>query len=529
MTSRTALARIGKMVAAEVAEGHPGSASQLALKSIEAAPEMAANLIELIIKEGTKKRPDDDVIAAYGFLLTYRLEQLRFAVEREDTIAIKLAEILRTKLLDAGHNGRISPPLLLLVLHQFAAAKMEMGDPLRNLMQRLMNEDIESHAKVAAGEGSDHLARVAEELDGNTFAIHAYLDEHIEAMPEELRADILMASFNDTEPALREAVVGFLFSSSAAIRFKLSEMLELSAPHNLISPIMLRRMIGLRNWLPAEERPALDRAIKACRQEGVTCASWPNANAGKVFASFVDGSGAHSIVVIVREGRKHAVAALLAKLGAGIRDAWVKHETTDAELHEILCQFSAEAVISPSTLDYATAAARYFLAMNVAAGTMPPFGLLDFAETVGLSSLNPEAMSVERLIDTLSREIDNERLSSKGIVDALANSAHWSDEQPIFETWFEDTAEVRQLLAKRLPKTKLRKSFLSELLPERRQHWAELLAWSAFAEKHQPDGAAWEEMVVVAREVLGDRPLGDIPLMRTIADRTLAVHRQRSP
>ena len=426
-----------------------------------------------------------------------------------------------------GLNGRISPPFLLLVLHQFAAAKLEMGDPLRDLMQRLMDEDIESRAKVAAGEGSDHLARVAEDLDGDPFAIHAYLDEHAEAVPKESRADIVLAAFNDAEPALREAVIGFLFSSSAAIRFKLAELLEVSAPHALVSPTMLRRMIGLRNWLPAEERPALDRAIKTCRQEGVTCASWPTARVGKVFASFIDGSGAHSILVIVPEGRKHAVAALLAKLGAGIRDAWVKHETTDAELREILGQFSAEAVIMPSTLDYATAAARYFLAMNVAERTMPPFGLIDFAETVGLTSLNPEAMPVKQLLDTLSKEIDSERLSSKGIADTLANSARWS-EQPMLETWFEDTAEVRQLLAKRLPKTKLRNALLSELLPDRRQEWAELLAWSAFAKKHQPDCATWEDMVVVARELLGDRPLGDIPLMYTIADRTLAVHRQRN-
>jgi hypothetical protein len=98
----------------------------------------------------------------------------------------------------------------------------------------------------------------------------------------------------------------------------------------------------------------------------------------------------------------------------------------------------------------------------------------------------------------------------------------------MFETWFEVIAEVRQLLAKRLPKKKLSNALLSELLPKRRQQWAELLAWSAFAKKHQPDGTAWEEMVVVARELLGDRPLGDIPLMHTIADRTLAVHSQRN-
>ena len=98
----------------------------------------------------------------------------------------------------------------------------------------------------------------------------------------------------------------------------------------------------------------------------------------------------------------------------------------------------------------------------------------------------------------------------------------------MFETWFEDTAEVRQLLAKRLPKTKLRNALLSELLPKRRQHWAESLAWAAFAKKHQPGDATWQEMVVVARELVGDRPLGDIPLMHTIADRTFAVHRQRN-
>jgi hypothetical protein len=136
-------------------------------------------------------------------------------------------------------------------------------------------------------------------------------------------------------------------------------------------------------------------------------------------------------------------------------------------------------------------------------------------------------MPVKQLLDTLSKEIDSERLSSKGIADALANSARWS-EQPMLETWFEDTAEVRQLLAKRLPKTKLRNALLSELLPDRRQEWAELLAWSAFAKKHQPDCATWEDMVVVARELLGGRPLGNIPLIHTIADRTLAVHRQRN-
>jgi hypothetical protein len=71
---------------------------------------------------------------------------------------------------------------------------------------------------------------VAQELGHDPFAIHAYLDESIESLPQEMRAGLVMATFGDKEPAVREAALGFLLSKSSEARQKLAELLELAAP-----------------------------------------------------------------------------------------------------------------------------------------------------------------------------------------------------------------------------------------------------------------------------------------------------------
>ena len=49
MTTRAALVRMGKLVAAELADGLPGDATQQAMETVEAAPELAGDLVELLI------------------------------------------------------------------------------------------------------------------------------------------------------------------------------------------------------------------------------------------------------------------------------------------------------------------------------------------------------------------------------------------------------------------------------------------------------------------------------------------------
>ena len=522
MIDRAALIAITKLVVTDMASERLSAATLRAMRDLEEAPEHVFGLVDLLAKEGKKKRPSDKLIGGYAFLLAHGLEMVRFAVDREDAATMALVDRLCLHLIEAGEAGRITPPVLLLVLHQFASAKLEMGDDLRNLMQRLMESDSDAEAAVEGDAASNHFARMAEQFGGDPFAIHACLDQNIEAIPEGARIGLLMAAFADNEQAIREATIGFLLHASTEVRGKLAELLELSAPHGQVTPTMLRRMIAMRNWLPVSDRNAIDQAIKAARKKGVECAPWPRTEVRQVLSSGIDGSGAFTVLVIGAEGGKPLVAALLFKQGFGIRDAWVRRNATNAELREIIGQVASEIGLADTSMDYVRIVCGQALAINLEAGHQPPFGLLDCAEAIGLADLNPDALPVDKLVADLIAEMDRACLSAAAVAKILRSSADWLEDYPTLQTWFEDNV-AKSIGTKRAPRAKQMGVLLAGPLQARRRRWAELAAWTALSLKHQYGSDDWQGFAILARELLGTRPLDEIGLMQAIAETTLAV------
>ena len=111
----------------------------------------------------------------------------------------------------------------------------------------------------------------------------------------------------------------------------------------------------------------------------------------------------------------------------------------------------------------------------------------------------------------------------------LAASANWPDEHALFGTWFEQGDDIAALFAgKRLSRPKKIAAVLADPIERRRRRWAELLAWTAFSAKASTaEGAPWRELSIIARELLADRPLADIGLMRRIAERTVEANDDR--
>ena len=68
---------------------------------------------------------------------------------------------------------------------------------------------------------------------------------------------------------------------------------------------------------------------------------------------------------------------------------------------------------------------------------------------------------------------------------------------------------------------------LRQVLPARRARWAELLAWTAKAAQDQIENQAWIGFALVAREMLGERPLANIPTAAWIAGNTAAALSRR--
>jgi hypothetical protein len=474
-------------------------------------------------KKASRKQRSGEDMEAHAHLLAQALEELRYEVDRNKKDAIIQVQQLREYLLEAGQRPDIDPEGFLLVLQQFAVAKLEIGDELRDLAQHhleVMGDGIPGDEQFSMEEFEKDFAEIAKTLKGDPFAIHGMINEFIQTMPVELRSMLVATVLVQKKiPALGEAALGWVLDDADSVRQGVAQVLEQVAGG--ISGATLRRMIALRNWLPETERPTLDRAIKA-NQKKVACASWPAAKVLEAHASFPDGAGAQSIFVIVKQGRKRAFAALLFKQGIGIRDAWVGHGLSPADAETQLQTVAAQVDLSPVPLDYVAAATRHFLGVNAQSGVMPPFNLLDVGEIAGLTDLNPENPAVDELVASLCAGIAPKRATPQAIAKALKASASWEEDQPLIGTWLENTDEAEALLRRgKLSKAKRKAALLAMPMQKHRRWWAELIAWTGYTLKHASPDSGWEEYALVARELLGKRPLDEIGIMNEVAEATL--------
>ncbi|MGF9761681.1 hypothetical protein AAII07_41480 [Microvirga sp. 0TCS3.31] len=524
MTDRTTLARLGKLVAVDVATGHPGVNSWTASQVLEAHPAAVLDLIEMLVTEGRKARPNEQLVAAYVYMIGQALEFIRMDLENGQASARELAEAVRRALLQAGTSGRVQPTLLMMILMQFSDAKLDPGAELQRLMAGLVEQiGLEQGSGRGGGDFDAYLKDLVEEVGGDPFALHAQMLDMAGALPADHRTTMGISLLRTGEASAREAVVGWLLDPSGEVRHAVASALAHAARQGAVSGSMLRRLIVLRNWLPETDRSGLDGTIQACRRTGVECASWPKLQVYDALASGIDGAGAQSIFVLAREGRQKAIGCLLVKAGVGVRDAWARHGLTRAEMEEFLDQVEGGMEVFPISLEYVRLAVAHALAVNLASGTMPPFALLDFVETAELQGLQPEALSLERLLAMLEAEADPVALASPA--ELLARSRAVVDRFGFLESWFEEGVAVEKLLeGKRMARAKRVALVRESLLPEHAAKWGERLAQIALLLHHCEDEEPWQEFFVTAKEVLAGRTMAEIPLMNRVAEVTVDAY-----
>lgn len=486
-------------------------------------PRMILEMVEDMIVAGAKRKPDTDTIDMALMVLAPALEELRYGVEAKRSESLGLADELRAMLLKAHGSGRLATPLLHTILSQFAIAKLDIGDALRQAMLgSIRNGDVASTATEGLDIGKQLRQMLGDDV-GNPFTVHAVLTEMAASIPDEPQAALALALMLEPLPSLSAAALGSILSPSAAVRRAVCERLG-DVPTNLgaASPEGLRRMITLRNWLPVAERPALDAAIRKLRLAGVECAPWPSVDKVQAYASGFDGSGMQALFALVPEGKKWAVAAMIGRLGQGVRDAWVRHGLSRREANEMMAATNAQLRIRPVDTDYVAAAMRHFIAVNVDGGALPPFGLLEIAECTGLSSLEPTQIDTADLIEQLVRDIKPDRLTHAQTARALADSGSWPRQHEIFQSWFVDSdASAKLATAPRQSRDKRVTAVLAMSIAKECHLWAQLLAWTAFAAKHRGGSPQWQDLAIVARAVATGHPVDEIPILRRIAEQTV--------
>jgi hypothetical protein len=175
--------------------------------------------------------------------------------------------------------------------------------------------------------------------------------------------------------------------------------------------------------------------------------------------------------------------------------------------------------VTPEILEPVLAAA---LAEGLALGDPPAHGLVDVVEVCGICELRPAPMSVQDWITRLDPEGELSRLSPQKLGRLINLSADWPDDYDLLQSWFEDSAAVREILIEAIT-PRSREGALWRHLETRREWWASLIVKTAAMLKVGADEPedGWKSFAVTAQALIKGRPLRKIPIMTSIVVESL--------
>lgn len=368
-------------------------------------------------------------------------------------------------------------------------------------------------------------AGLAAALDGiaamagdHPFAFIAMLKEAGHAMPGGAKA--AMAAELARREETSSAGVLLLLDPAREVREAAAEALTDIAGR--LDGVALRRLIGLRNWVPEAERGAIDAIARAARAAAVECASWPESRLEDINATSLDGAGAQGFMIVTREGRKRRLSSILTK--RGVREAWTAPQTK-AEITATLSMARRESGLAVLSRRYLDCAIRHHLHVGLGENLPPPIGLLEIAELIGAHDWTPQTFDWRAELDALVKALPAAVNTDKHRREILQHSEFWSLHDATHDSWFEEGLHVREALAslsKRRDRARATERILTAVIDPARDKWAEHFAWIAFRlhECEEP-AATWENFAVLAAALDNGAALSDISVMRAIATRTV--------
>lgn len=516
MSDRQMLVRLSKAVKTEMEAGPPGDAAWDATQFLTGQPQAILPLIDLIFDEGNKDRSDDGLVSAYLYLFGFGLETVRQKSEARQREADALLDSVRVAVAERGERPETDPGTMLLVLSRFIGARLDPGDGLRDLMAGMAGE-MDGFGDVPGLDGGDPASFLDDLLamsDGDPFILFEQVRQMALTLPEDHRIELGQVLFHADAPVVREAALGWFLDPAPAVRDAAAAAV---ADGPVVSGVTLRRMIALRSWLPEPARAPLDRAIQASRRRGVDCAPWPKGDLREAHATFIDGAGAQTLILVSASKRRSVLGNVLLKDGVGVCEVFSRPGMTKAETRHFLAMVGSVMDLMPVTPAFVEEVLRHSLAVGVDQGMPPPFGLLDLLETAGLPPPTPAWKTATALLDALP---------------AAAGEAPWAstvyDDWIIAESWFENGDDVTSLLkaaGKRPNRARLAALVLESGLPPHREEWADRLAWVAATLHSSTDKGRKAQGVALAGIVRGVAdpavPLDSIPLMQHIAAQTV--------
>ena len=515
MTPRAAIQQIARMVREDIRSGELSPGAHSVGDMLAAQPEALLLIVDLSGAEGRKKRPDAMMHHAYSFMLGQTLEQLRQRSEAGNGHATMAMENVRATIAQQMRAGKLVPTAAIALVSAFSRAGIEVGEDIRNAMDHAIVQTGAGQHNLPTPDVDEMLKELVKSCDGDPFLIQSQFAELTAAMPAELQLSLLEGLVFADDSSLREAAIGWLFAAPA-IATPLALMIAEAASRELVSATSVTNLLLMRNWVSEDRRRAIDAIIKAARTVGSVPEKRPAIQVRELLISERDGAGAQSVFASIKQGRKNALVSILIKQGYGVRDAWVASSLSRPEIDDMLDHISSEMSVHETTAEDTSLLLSSALA-DGPLGTAPPFGLVQAINLIGLSNVAPKPVSIDNLVASMLVGADTAAIDARAVERAVRASGRWLATNPQLDSWFETGDDVAAAIKGRRKIEDRIAAIINNVLEPKRAFWANVVAWSAFAQRGDDHGSEWIEMALVAREMASERPLTEIPLARFIA------------
>ena len=253
--TKTELIRLARLAQKDIASGRVSKNAQQAVEALSDYQNSAIELLDLTLEEATQEQSNKSLVDSFGFLFGQSLEALRFDIESGYRTASELAESVRKRLVTVSKTKACDPFTLLFLVQCFGAAKLDLGEDLRGVVEHLLEEAGEASADDSnPAELADMFGFVADlvkQADDDPFVLHSLLAESSEGMPGEHRAVMATALLFSGEATAVARYSCSRFRSSAVMglpstTYCLVGLFVIVLPLG-VTMLLLRRQLVLEN------------------------------------------------------------------------------------------------------------------------------------------------------------------------------------------------------------------------------------------------------------------------------------------
>ena len=229
---------------------------------LESRPQSLWPLLDAAEAASAATPRDEALITTCRWLLANQLELIRYRLERGHDWAAAMLAAYQERLIALAQAGTVAESDWFELVNLLQIAKVPVSPAMTEALAMATVDDEAPDDESSLQEIQQHLRANLDDLGRSAKSPFMVVEGFTEAsalMPAELRTYLTLELALSPYPVLREAVPLLLLDAMPAVRQAAAAALEQIATPESFSPLMLRRALLVRNWVPEAEREAIDR------------------------------------------------------------------------------------------------------------------------------------------------------------------------------------------------------------------------------------------------------------------------------